>query len=189
MGKIDDAEATMRRNLEEKTGKSFETWVGMAKKKNFARHGEIVAWLKSEHAFGHGYANSVALVARQEGAPGGGEPAGDDLVAAQYAGNKAALKPIHDALVKMVQGFGTDVEISPKKTCVSLRRSKQFALFQPSTASRVDLGIVLKGVAPAGRLEAAGSFNAMVSHRVRLASVKDLDAEVKAWLKAAYDAA
>ncbi|MBL8519430.1 MAG: DUF4287 domain-containing protein [Betaproteobacteria bacterium] len=186
MGKLEDAEATMKKNLEEKTGKSFDAWVALAKKKNFAKHGEIVAWLKSEHGMGHGYANTVAISARQEGdAP----PAGEDLVAAQYAGNKAALMPIHDALVKMAQSFGKDVEISPKKTCVSLRRSKQFALFQPSTATRVDLGIVLKGTAPKGRLEAAGSFNAMVSHRVRLESVKDLDAEVKAWLKAAYDAA
>lgn len=186
MGKIEDAEATMRKNLEEKTGKPFDAWVALTRKKNFAKHGEIVAWLKSEHAFGHGYANSVALAARQDGDTA---PEGDDLVAAQYAGNKAALMPIHDALVKTVQTFGKDVEISPKKTCVSLRRSKQFALFQPSTATRVDLGIVLKGLAPKGRLEAAGSFNAMVSHRVRLESVKDVDAEVKAWLRAAYDAA
>jgi Domain of unknown function (DUF5655)/Domain of unknown function (DUF4287) len=157
----------------------------LARKKNFAKHGEIVTWLKAEHAFGHGYANSVALAARQEG---GSAPAADDLVAAQYVGNKAALKPIHDALIKIVQSFGKDVEISPKKTCVSLRRNKQFALFQPSTATRVDLGINLKGVAPKGRLEASGSFNAMVSHRVRLEGVKDVDAEVRAWLKAAYEA-
>ena len=47
----------------------------------------------------------------------------------------------------------------------------------------------LKGVPPAGRLEAAGSWNAMVTHRVKLASAADIDAEVKAWLKKAYDAA
>ncbi len=186
MGKLEDAEATMKKNLEEKTGKPFDTWVALARKKNFAKHGEIVAWLKSDHDFGHGYANSVALAARQSG---DGAPGAEDLVGAQYAGGKAGLKPIHDALVKMAQSFGSDVEISPKKTCVSLRRNKQFALFQASTATRVDLGINLKGMAPKGRLEASGSFNAMVSHRVRLESVKDIDAEVKGWLKAAYDAA
>jgi Domain of unknown function (DUF4287)/Domain of unknown function (DUF5655) len=186
MGKIEDAEATMKRNLEVKTGKSFDAWVALAKKNNFAKHGEIVAWLKTEHAFSHGYANSVALAVLQADSAA---PDGDDLVAAQYAGTKSGLKPIHDALIKMATSLGKDVEVSPKKTCVSLRRSKQFALFQPSTATRVDLGINLKGVAPNGRLEAAGSFNAMVSHRVRLESVKDVNAEVKVWLKAAYDAA
>ena len=89
----------------------------------------------------------------------------------------------------MVSGFGKDVEISPKKTYVSYRRNKQFALIQPSTRERVDVGINLKGEPPGKRLEASGSFNAMVSHRVRLSSPKDVNAELKKWLKKAYDAA
>jgi hypothetical protein len=40
-----------------------------------------------------------------------------------------------------------------------------------------------------GRLEASGSFNAMVSHRVRVAGEKDVDAELLGWLRAAYDQA
>lgn len=72
---------------------------------------------------------------------------------------------------------------------MSVRRSKQFALFQPSTATRMDVGINLKGVAASGRLEASGSWNAMVTHRVKLASAGDVNAELKAWLKKAYDAA
>lgn len=85
--------------------------------------------------------------------------------------------------------LGKDVEISPKKTCVSFRRNKQFALIQASSATRVDLGINLKGEPVNARLEASGSFSAMVSHRVRLTSPKDVDAAVKRWLKQAYDAA
>ena len=75
------------------------------------------------------------------------------------------------------------------KSYVSLRRSKQFALVQPSTRTRVDLGINLKGDDPAGRLEASGSFNAMVSHRVRLTEADEVDAEVTGWLREAYDRA
>ena len=41
----------------------------------------------------------------------------------------------------------------------------------------------------AGKLERSGSFNTMVSHRVRLESSKDLDKDVKAWLKQAYSEA
>jgi hypothetical protein len=47
----------------------------------------------------------------------------------------------------------------------------------------------LKGVPPAGRLEASGSFNSMCTHRVRLEKLSDLDAEVFGWLRAAYDQA
>lgn len=96
---------------------------------------------------------------------------------------------MYDKLAKMIEGFGKDVEFSPKKAYVSLRRSKQFGLIQPSTATRLDLGLNLKGVSPAGRLEASGSWNAMCTHRVKLTSVAEIDAEVKAWLKLAYDAA
>ena len=88
-----------------------------------------------------------------------------------------------------IAAFGKDVDLSPKKAYVSLRRSKQFGLIQPSTATRLDVGLNLKGVAPKGRLEASGSFNSMCTHRVRLESVKDVDAELVAWLKQAYEKA
>jgi len=78
------------------------------------------------------------------------------------------------------------VEIAPKKSYVSLRRNKQFAIVQPSTRTRVDLGINLKSEPAAGRLEKSGSFNAMVSHRVRLKKPADVDKEVRAWLKKAW---
>ena len=106
----------------------------------------------------------------------------DDLVRNQYKG-KESLKPIHDAVVEFVQTFGDGLEISPKKTSVSLRRKKQFALIQPSTKTRIDLGINLKGVAAEGRLEA---MSGMCTHKVRLSSVEDFDAEVKAWLTDAF---
>lgn len=177
--------ATMVANLKEKTGKSLEDWIALVKKSGLEKHGEIVAMLKADHGLGHGYANLVAQSHLKTGALGN---SGDDLVAAQYAGGKAGLKPIHDAIMAAVAKFGKDVEISPKKGYVSLRRSKQFALVQPSTATRVDVGIQLKGKPPQGRLEASGSFNAMVTHRVKVASPKEVDAELVSWLKEAYSA-
>ncbi|MCK6483210.1 MAG: DUF4287 domain-containing protein [Phycisphaerae bacterium] len=178
---------SMIANLKEKTGKPLDEWLAVVRKGKFARHGEIVQHLKSEHGVGHGYAN---LIAQRALAPAGATaPGGDELVAAQYAGPKAVLRPVYDALIAAVRKFGDDVEIAPKKTYVSLRRSKQFALIQPSTASRIDVGINLKGTTAQDRLEASGSFNAMVSHRVRVESSKDVDAELIGWLKMAYEAA
>jgi len=102
---------------------------------------------------------------------------------------KESLRPIYDALIAAVNKFGKNVEVSPKKSYVSLRRSMQFALIQPSTATRVDVGINLKGTPPAGRLEASGSFNAMVSHRVRVENKPGVDKELIGWLQQAYGAA
>ena len=111
----------------------------------------------------------------------------DALVDAQYAGAKAGLRPLYDQLLAAIQKFGKDVEVSPKKAYVSLRRNKQFALVQPSTATRLDVGMNLKGAKPTGR-RTSGSFNAMVSHRVRLSKAAEIDKELLGWLKQAYEA-
>jgi len=181
----EEMEATMVRNLEEKTGKPLEQWLKIAKASKPAKHGELVKFLKAEHGVGHGYANLIAQRMFQGDAPAAG---GDDLVEQQYSGAKAGLRPVYDALVAAVGKFGPDVELAPKKAYVSLRRSKQFGIIQPSTATRVDVGINLKGMEPTGRLEVSGSFNAMVSHRVRVGDKKEVDKELIAWLKSAYDA-
>lgn len=178
--------ATMIANMKANTGKTLEEWVAIAKKSKLEKHGEIVSMLKVDHDLGHGFANLVAHKAR--GSLENNTPSGDPAKG-QYDGPKAALKPIFDRLVDAIMKFGSDIEMAPKKGYVSLRRSKQFASIHPSTATRVDLGIKLAGVAPKGRLEAAGSWNGMVTHRVRLEKVGDVDAELKAWLKQAYDAA
>ena len=185
MATPEEMAAQMRANLKEKTGKDMAGWLKVAKASKKEKHGEIVKALK-EAGLTHGYANLVAHELRGAATPAGAS--GGDPVEAQYSGKKAGLRPIYDAVLKAVQGLGEDVEVAPKKTYVSLRRSKQFALVQPSTATRVDLGINLKGRAPEGKLEASGSFNSMVSHRVRLESPKDVNAAVKRWLKAAYEA-
>ena len=185
MAKMDDAEASMARTLEEKTGKSLDAWIRLARAAGVSKHGELRDHLKNAHGLTHGYANFVVHKTLASDA-GSSEP--DALVDAQYAGAKAALKPLYEQLVKTVQSFGSDVEIAPKKGYVSVRRSKQFALIQPSTATRMDVGIVLKGVPPTPRLEAAGSFNAMVTHRVRLEPSASADKELTAWLKRAYEA-
>ena len=171
--------ATMLANLPEKTGKSLDAWKTLVAKSGHDKHGQIVKWLKTEHGVTHGFANLIASKCRETGDE-------VDLVAAQYAGAKAHLKPLHDAIVKYARSLGKDVELAPKKTSHSLRRKKQFALVTPATKSRIDLGLALKGDEAAGRLE---TYNAMCSHRVRLESVKDFDAEVKRWVKEAYSRA
>jgi hypothetical protein len=188
--KIDAATASMIKNLEEQSGKTLAEWKKVVTALGAKKHGEVVKTLKDVHGLGHGYANLVAHHAKGAlEASGTASAQGDDLVDQMYAGEKAALRPIHETLMAAVRKFGTDVEVSPKKTYVSLRRSKQFGLVQPTTKTRVDVGINLKGVPPSGRLEASGSFNAMVSHRVRIEKAADVDKALIAWLKEAYDRA
>ncbi len=176
----------MVRNLAEKTGKTLAQWLKIAGKSKLKKHGEIVKFLKSEHGLTHGYANLIAHKTLKSDA--GSASTVGDLVDQQYAGTKADLRPIYEKLIAAVNKFG-EVEVSPKKAYVSLRHAKQFAILQPSTATRLDVGIKLKDVDPAGRLEASGSFNAMVSHRVRVESLKEVDKQLVGWLRQAYNAA
>lgn len=181
-----DAEATMVANLEKTTGKSLDAWLALLKDQRSEKHGAVVSLLKTKHGMTHGYANLVAhkLLKSDAGSVAEG---GADLVAEQYSGAKAGLRPIYDRLAEAMSKLGGDVEFAPKKAYVSVRRSKQFAIIQPSTATRLDLGLNLKGVEPTGRLEAAGSWNTMVTHRVKLAGADEVDAEVIGWMKQAYE--
>jgi len=187
MATPEEMAASMLANLESKTGAPLEHWLRVLAESGLEKHGALVKHLKTEHGMTHGYANLVAHESRR--AASDDAAAEDDPVAAQYAGKKAALRPVYDAVLAVVRDLGGDVEVSPKKTYVSLRRSKQFALVKPSTATRVDLGLKLGDTEPEGRLEASGSFNAMVSHRVRLTAPADVDDEVAGWLRTAYEEA
>lgn len=166
-------------NLPEKTGKSLAEWLKITKPCGLEKHGMIVKMLKTNHSVTHGFANLIASKTLESGED-------IDLVAVQYSGAKAGLKPMYDVLIDYVGTLGTDVEIAPKKTSVSLRRKKQFALITPATKTRIDLGISLKGEPAAGRLLIG---NAMCSHKVRLQTVDEIDADVKTWIKLAYERA
>jgi hypothetical protein len=185
MAKIEDAVASFERNIAAQTGKSVEAWSALAVAKSLPKHGQIVAWLKAEHGLSHSHANHVAKHATRTAVPA---PT-DDAVAPLFAGRKQSLRPLYEAVLSAATSLGDDVEVAPKKANVSLRRRKQFALLQPSTSTRLDLGLILRDRPPSGRLEAAGSFNAMFTHRVRLAGPTDLDEEVVCWLREAYEQA
>ena len=190
MSSIDKAVATQLANMEKRTGKSVQQLAEIVRASGLAKHGEQVAMLKRELGMGHGDANLLAHHVRNLDAAATGEagPATpDDAVAALYTGKKAALKPIHDRLMKQVGRFG-EFEVAPKKTYVSLRRKKQFATIGPATNTQVEVGLNMKGVTPTGRL-AQLPPKGMCDYKVRLASADEVDAELVGWLRTAFDAA
>jgi hypothetical protein len=173
--------AKMVAGLKEKTGKSLDEWREVIARSGWQKHGEIMAGLKGEHGLSHGYANQIALRAPESEQPGG------DPIEEMFA-KRPEAKAIYDVLMSRIQEFGPDVDLAPKKGYVSVRRKKQFAILQPS-AGRLDVGIQLKGAEAGQRLEASGSFNAMLSHRVRVSTTMEIDPELVGWLKDAYEAA
>ena len=177
---MDKALQTMINNMPEKTGKSLEEWKMILKKKSFAKHSEGVKFLKTEHGVTHGFANTIVTLSKEE------DKGGDDLVSGQYKG-KENLLPIYEALIKFVNTLGKDVTVTPKKASVSIIRKRQFILIKPATKTRIDLGFKLKDKPTTKRLENSGPFGTMCTHRVRLTDEKEVNAELKKWIKEAYE--
>jgi hypothetical protein len=187
MASAENGIAAQIRNIERTYGKPIDAWIDLVNANGLSRHPDIVAMLKTQHGMAHGAAHRVALLAHNASQPA---PASlQDAVDALYAGRKSGLRPIHDTLVGVIGGFGADIELAPKKGYVSARRAKQFAMIQPSTAQRVDLGLILKDRDPAGRLESAQGFNALFTHRVRIHTAAEIDDDLCAWLHDAYRSA
>ncbi|NCP64383.1 MAG: DUF4287 domain-containing protein [Paraglaciecola sp.] len=172
----------MEQNLPEKTGKSLDEWKKVLAAKQLSKHADIMAYLKGECGISHGYANLITLKYRAADA-GSAQP--DDLVNAQYQG-KDNLKAIYHILHQWMLELGSDVGVAPKKSAVSFRRKRQFALVQPSTKTRIDLGLKFNDRAHSSRLDTSGPFGTMCTHRVQLTDVQQLDEELRGFIRDAY---
>jgi len=175
---VEEGLQSQLRNIEKEYGRTIDEWVSIVVASRLQKHTEVVAMLKQRYGMTHGAAHRVSLVARNRTAP----PA---------AGDKVLQPPLQDVYARLLQkvgALGDDIEQAPKKGYVSLRRRKQFAMLQPG-AKWINLGLVLAGHRPTKRLEPAGTWNALFTHRVRVATPAEIDGELDSWLREAYDAA
>ena len=86
-----------------------------------------------------------------------------------------------------INAFGA-FETSPKKSYVSLRRKKQFAMLGPATNTRVELGLNIKSLPVNDRIVEQAA-DGMCNYKVKLTDVSEVNAELVKWVRAAYDAA
>ena len=187
---MEKAVQTQLANIEQRTGKSLDALAALVKSSGLTKHGEIRDMLKRDLGMGHGDANTlVHYVLQSDGASAaravGASP--DAVLDGIYSGAKASLRPIHDRLMLAIDNFGP-FEIAPKKGYVSLRRKKQFAMIGPGTNTRVDVGLNMKGVAETSRLKALPP-GGMCQYQVRLTSAEEVDQQIVAWIRTAYDSA
>jgi hypothetical protein len=181
-------------NMPEKTGKSLEQWVRIVKRDGPKGAKDRKAWLKSAHKIGGTTASIIV-----QAAVGGGAledataylKAAAAYVEAQYAGPKGALRPIYERLIELARGLDGDVRICPCKTMVPVYRNHVIAEVKASTRTRVDFGLALKGAkkkTPKRLIDTGGLAKGdRITHRIALASVDGIDAEVERWLRMAYE--
>ena len=173
--------------IKAKTGKTPADFRKLAAKKGLTKYPELTAWLKSDFELGHGHANVIAHEIMNADAP---KVTQDEAIAKLFAGKKEKWRKPYDTLIAKVSRFGKDVSVGTTSSYISLlRNGKKFGIVMPSSADRLDLGIKFKGVKTTARLETAGTWHSMVTHRVRINDPKEIDEEVLVWLKQAYDIA
>jgi hypothetical protein len=176
----------LTRNLPAKTGRTFDQWVTLAKKKGPKDRKALTGWLKTEHGLGTVTAHFISGDAVGQGVADAYADEGK-LIDAMYSGDRAPLRPVYDKLAEAAQLAGKDVVLTVCKTYVGLRRARQFGMIKPATRGRVFLGLALPGIQPEGRLVPAGSIgNDRMTHRIEITGLKEVDGEVKRWLKTAY---
>lgn len=188
MTSLDKAIETQLNNIQKKTGMSLKELSAYIKKSGLTKHGEIRDMLKQKLGLGHGDAGTlVHHVLKSDGTRAAEGKSMDTVLGEIYSGAKAGFRPIHDALIKHINKFG-EFEIVPKKGYVSLRRKKQFAMIGPKTNTRFEVGINAKDFKSNKRLleQPKGS---MCNYIVNLSGPEQVDAELVAWLKSAYEGA
>ncbi len=188
------ATLTQLRNIQARTGKRIAELHAAIAASGLAKHGEKRSWAMEAFKLGYGDANALVLLM---GKPlpdlgGGAQPAaaatdaGDPLDAI-YTGAKAHLRPLHEAVMQAFAAFGP-FEQAPKKTYISLRRKKQFAMLGPATQDLLELGLNAKSLPAHARLKALPP-GGMCNYSLRFGQPNEVDATLLAWARSAYDAA
>jgi hypothetical protein len=176
--------ASVREGLERDTGKSMDEWIKIARKCPETKPKARVGWLRENHGLGVNRAAIVLDAAFAGDNMGWDNP--EALVAALWK-NPDHLK-IHDALVAHVSKMKGAI-VGEKKSFTGFSRNYQFAAIRPAKDGvRLGLAVPLKS---SKRLEAPKKSEGWSDRNkgvVVLTSVKDIDAEIKALLKAAFDA-
>ena len=178
--------------MKQKTGRTLEEWIALAGKAGPATEKERREWLQTKHGLGRNYAWWIAEQSVGKGDDGTPETylkQADEYVEKMYSGPKAELRPIFDELLALGRTLGKDVRVCPCQTMVPFYRKHVFAQIKPTTRSRIDLGLALKDTRVPKRLIDTGGLakKDRITHRIEITSVKDIDAEVKKWIKIAYE--
>ena len=183
----EQAIATQLRNIGAKTGCTLDDLRDQMLESGASKHGELRSFAMEAFGLGYGDANTLAHKALDAKGASATPSADSDALAQIYPPEKAHLRAIHDALVVALAPWG-EYEIAPKKSYVALRRKKQFAMLGPKSAERSELCINLKEEVGNDRI-VKQKPGGMCQYAVSLARPEDIDQEVLAVLRQAFDAA
>jgi hypothetical protein len=172
-------------NLKERTGRSLAEWLALLREEGPATEKEQREWLASRHGLP---TNTCWWLAERAGRGAADDYAPEAYVEEMFR-DKPAIRPLYDKLLKIALKLGPDVKACPCQTIVPLYRQHVFAQLKPAAKQRLDLGLALGDELFTDRLLDTGgrARKDRLTHRVAITRAEDIDDEVRAWLRQAYD--
>lgn len=188
MDSLDKARVTQLNNIQKKTGKTIDEIRIIIHESGLQKHAELRQMFIDRFGLGFGDATSLVHFAQQSDGQSAAEAAQaspQEILDGIYTGNKASLRPLHDAVMNEISKLG-EFSIAPKKGYLSLRRKRQFVMIGPGSKNRLELGLNMKGIPPTERLieQPPGG---MCQYKVFFSFEKEIDAELIGYLRTAYN--
>ena len=171
--------------IKRETGADIAAWNARIRERGASSATDLKAWLNDQGVTGY---PAMLLGYETFGYPDYLLSSADELIEGQYR-DKPAIRPIYDALIARLPEVG-EVEVQTRKTYVALIGPKRtFASIQPTTKTRVDIGLRFDDAAKAQGLEPAKSIGqSSMTHKLALSSAADVDHGTIGWLRRAYEA-
>jgi len=178
--------SAVSQSLAARTGRSLQEWADLVRSSGLdpLDQAAVRGWLRREHGVPQNSQWAIADAAAR--AAGWVPPTVAEYVDRQYAGAKAALRPVYQALAAAITGLGDDVTVEGRGTYIPFVRGRQFAAVAAAARDRVDLGLRFTDPPASARLRPGGGPG-QATHTVSLRAVQEVDDEVRHLLSAAYE--
>jgi predicted transport protein len=182
----DEMLSAVSQSLGARTGRSLEQWLALVRSSGLdpLDQAAVRGWLRREYGVPQNSQWAIADAAAK--AAGWVPPTVSEYVDRQYAGAKAALRPVYDALAAAIGALGGDVTVEGRGTYIPFVRGRQFAAIAAAARDRIDLGLRFTDPPDTARLQPGGGL-AQATHKLSLRTVQDIDAEVLNLLRTAYE--
>ncbi|MGQ0507921.1 MAG: DUF5655 domain-containing protein [Myxococcaceae bacterium] len=116
----------------------------------------------------------------------------EELLALQFQGPKAALRPVFDAVSFLVKRVGPGSKTVPlANLIVFARKGIPFAAVKVANPTKLELALALPEMRPVMRWKKSSRFAGVprLTHRCELNGLTDVDGELVQWVKAAFERA
>jgi hypothetical protein len=178
---------SLESNFEKESGKSVQAWLDIMLTCPETTQRKQLAWLKKHYGILQNRGLMILSYAENNGIPILSEDP-EALVAALFSKSQHLL-PIYDAVTSYV-GTLESAHMSPRKTYITLSRTKQFGILMPHKHGLI-VGFTFKPVPNHDRILLTGKKvlgSDRITAYVILNTIDDFDGEVKSLLMTAHSA-